>query len=88
MRNLRDFQNAKWRCWRFKSSMMLHHDNWHICINVSNDHSAFNTSANVHQSAQRDILLQYRTSLLTQFTWYSQVRENNVNMIGQAHSVD
>jgi len=35
MRNLRDFQNAKWSCWRFKSSKMLHYDNWYKCINVS-----------------------------------------------------
>jgi len=48
--------------------MMLRYDNWYKCINVSEDHSAFSTSANVHQSAQRDILLQYGTSLLTQFT--------------------
>ena len=88
MRNLQDFQNAKWSCWRFKSSMMLHYDNWYKCINVSEDRSAFSTSANVHQSAQHDILLQYRNSLLTEFTWYSQVREDNANMLGQACSVD
>ena len=57
-------------------------------MNVSEDHSAFNTSANVHQSAQHDILPQYGTSLLTPFTWYSQVNEDNANMIGQARSVD
>jgi len=56
--------------------------------NDSEDHSAFSTSANVHQSAQRDILLQYGTSLLTEFTWYSQVREDNANVIGQACSSD
>ena len=68
MRKLRDFENAKWSYWRFRSSMMLHYDNWYKCISVSKDHSAFSTSANVHQSAQRDILLQYGTSLLTEFT--------------------
>jgi len=88
LRNLQDFQNVKWSCWRFKSSMMLHYDNRYKCITDSDDHSAFNTSANVHQSAQHDILLHYRTSLLTQFTWYSQGSEDNANMIGQAFSVD
>ena len=57
-------------------------------MNDSEDHSAFNTSANVHESAQHAILLQYGTSLLTPFTWYSQVSEDNANMIGQACSVD
>jgi len=88
MRNLRYFQNAKWSCWRFRSSMMLHYDNWYKCINVSKDHSTFSTSEHVHQSAQRDILLQYGTSLLTEFTWYWQVSEDNANVVGQAQDVD
>jgi hypothetical protein len=88
MRNLQDFQKAKWRCWRFKSSIMLCYDNWYKCINVSEGHSSFSTSANVHQSAQHEILLQCGTSLFTQFTWYSQISEDYVNMIGQTCSMD
>ena len=68
MRNLQDFQNAKWSHWRFMSSMMLHYDNWYKYMNDSENLSAFNTSVNVHQSAQHGILLQYGTSLLTPFT--------------------
>ena len=62
------------------------------CISVSKDHSAFNTSANVQQSAQCDILqdiyLQYGTSLFIQLTWYSQVREGNANRKGQPCILD